>query len=433
LDGSPAAPSAAWWQAFGDPLLPALIGAAQQASPGLSAAAARIEQARAARAAAASALLPNVDAAASVVQARNPPRTPVTDTASLGVQAGWELDLFGARGAARDAAGQRLDAAQAQWHALRVALAAEVGSTYVALRACEAQLETTRADLRSREQTAALTEQSARAGMLAPASAALARASAAQARSQQVQQDSACESLVKALVALTAFEEPALRARLAEAARAKPGQPVAPAFALATVPAALLQQRPDLVAGARQVHAAAADQAQARAERWPQLSLAGSIGAVRISNSAGMTSGTTWSLGPLTLALPLFDGGRRAANEAAARAVYDDAVRQLQAGVRNAVREVEDALLALNASAARAADARIAIEGFEASLRATEARFRGGVASLFELEDARRSALAANSALVELKRERAVAWINLYRALGGGFTEADLGAAHGGG
>jgi outer membrane protein TolC len=119
--------------------------------------------------------------------------------------------------------------------------------------------------------------------------------------------------------------------------------------------------------------------------------------------------------------LPLFDGGRRAAGEAAARAAYDDAVVQLRGALRGAVREVEDALVALQSTAAREADVGIATEGFAASLAAAEARWRGGVGSLFELEDARRSALAAQSALVELRRERATAWINLYRALGGGF------------
>jgi len=419
-----------WWQAFGDPLLPELIAAAQQASPGLSAAALRIEQARAARVAAAGALLPTLDAAAGASRARTLPGAPSTDSTSLSAQAGWEIDLFGARGAARDAATARLEAAQAAWHAARVALAAEVGSSYVALRACEAQLEVTAADQRSREQTSSLTEQSARAGLAAPAAAALARASAAQGRAQRAQQASACASLVKSLTALTALDEPTLRQRLAAAARAQPhDQPRAPALALATVPAALLERRPDLVASARQLQAATADRDAARAARWPRLSLAGSIGLLRVSGDSGTTSGSTWSLGPLTLSLPLFDGGRRAADEAAARAAYDDAVVQLQGALRGAVREVEEALLALESTAAREADAGIASEGFEASLRATEARQRAGAASLFELEDARRSALAAHSALIELRRERATAWITLYRALGGGFAAEALAAA----
>ena len=64
----------------------------------------------------------------------------------------------------------------------------------------------------------------------------------------------------------------------------------------------------------------------------------------------------------------------------------------------------------------------MATEGFAASYRATDARYKGGLASLFELEDARRSALQAQSALIELQRERVAAWISLYRALGGGWA-----------
>src|SRR5690606_7343655 len=99
--------------------------------------------------------------------------------------------------------------------------------------------------------------------------------------------------------------------------------------------------------------------------------------------------------------------------------------------LRGAVREVESALVALNSTAARNEDARIAAEGFERSYRATESRYKGGVASLFELEDARRSAVAAQGALIDLQRERVAAWIALYRALGGGWSASDAQAAAG--
>ncbi len=422
----PIADASQWWAGFGDPVLPSLVEAARGASASLSAAAARIESARAVRVAAGAAMAPRLDGSTSMSRARGTPGAPTSDSASLGVLAGWELDLFGGRTAAREGAARRLETAQAQWHAARIALAAEVATSYVALRACEAQLEPAMSDSDSRAQTARLTEQSAGAGMLAPASAALARASAAQGRAQLVQQRAACEVLVKSLVALTAIEEPLLRQRLAPMAARQPQ----PADArLTSLPAALLQQRPDLVAATRQLQAAAADSNQAAAERWPQVSLSGSIGFMRFASGGAAQDGAVWSLGPLALSLPLFDAGRRVAQEGAARAAYVDAVVQLQAAVRNAVREVEDALVALDSVAAREADIGVATEGFEASLRAADARWRGGVGSLFELEDARRSALAAKSALVDLRRERATAWINLYRALGGGWSPDDLAAA----
>ncbi len=417
-----------WWSRLGDPLLPELIAAARDASPTLSAAASRIERARATRVAASAAMQPRLDAQASTSRSRSEPGGPALASTSVGLQAAWELDLFGGRGAARDAAAARVLAAQAGWHAARIALAAETAQAYLALRACEAQLGQSRLDAESREQTARLSDLSARAGTLTPAAAALARASAAQGRAQATQQQAACESQVKALVSLTALDEPGLRRRLAAATAV---QPVVPGLAMSALPAELLGRRPDLIAAAQQVQAAAADRRATAALRLPTVSFSGSIGGLRLGGDVERVQGSVWSLGPLSVSLPLLDGGRLAAEESAARAAYDDAVVQLQAGVRDAVREVEQALVALDSTAAREADARAAIEGFEASLRAADARFRGGLANLFELEDARRSAVAARGALIELQRERAAAWVSLYRALGGGFDAADLRAGGG--
>jgi outer membrane protein TolC len=86
------------------------------------------------------------------------------------------------------------------------------------------------------------------------------------------------------------------------------------------------------------------------------------------------------------------------------------------------VREVEEALVLLDSARERSEDARVAVEGYRASFAATEARYRSGLASLIELEDQRRAALAAETALVSLQRERLAAWIALYRAVGGGWS-----------
>jgi multidrug efflux system outer membrane protein len=410
---------ARWWQQFDDPLLARLIERAQQASPNLAAARSRIEQARAARVASGAALGPRLDAQASALRGRPDLSAPLSSSGSVGMQASWEWDLFGGTAAARDAAQLRLDGAQAQWHDARVSVAAETASAYLALRACEAQLALTGTDLTSRTETARLTDLSARAGLQPPAAAALARASAAQGSANATQLRASCDSAIKGLVALTAAEEPALRAELA-AANARLPQPQR--IAVAAVPAQALAQRPDLYALEREVQAASADTAQAQAQRLPRVALSGSIGAARVSSGGFSDSGSVWSLGPLSVSLPLFDGGARQANVLAARARYDEAVANYTGRLRQAVREVEDALLALQSTAARGDDARIAAEGFDASYRATEARYKGGLGSLFELEDARRTALAAQSALIDLQRERVAAWISLVRALGGGWS-----------
>ena len=85
---------------------------------------------------------------------------------------------------------------------------------------------------------------------------------------------------------------------------------------------------------------------------------------------------------------------------------------------------METALVTLGSTAARGADTDAAAAGFERSYQATQASYQAGTASLFELEDARRSMLAAQLAVIDLRRERVAAWIALYRELGGGWSEA---------
>lgn len=424
-----------WWQQFDDPLLTALIGEAQARSATVASATARIAQARATRTAAGAALGPLADASVAATRARQDLSVPAGTSLSAGVQASWELDLFGGQAAGRDAAQARLDAARAGWHDARVAVAAEVASSYVALRACEAQVAQAERDAASRAETARLADLSAKAGFQAPADAALSRGSAAQARATLAAQRASCTIELKGLVAATGLAEPALRTQLAatraQVPQPRPGSPFARADASARVPAQALAQRPDLLTAEYEVSAASAEVGQSAAQSLPRITLAGSIGAARFSSGALSVDGSVWSLGPLQLTLPLFDGGTRRANLAAARARYDEAVVVYAARLRNAVREVEEALVRLQATSDRAPDTQAAADGFDAAFRAAEARYKGGLASLFELEDARRNAVQAQSALIELQRERAAAWVQLYRALGGGWDAADLQARAG--
>lgn len=411
-----------WWNQFNDPVLVQLQAAAQQASPQLASALTRIQRARASRAGADAAAWPSLDAVGSASTGRSVPGQASSQQASLGLLAGWEVDLFGGVAAARQAEQARLHGAQAAWHDARVSLAAEVATSYVQLRACEAQLTTARLDADSRAQTTRLTELSAKAGLTAPADAALVRGGAAQSRSQAISQQAQCDTLVKGLVETTDLAEAELRRWLAPGRAQLPQpKPLTPA----ALPAQLLGQRPDLAQAARNVAAAAADQTRTQAQQRPRVLLSGSLAGVSLRSNGAQTQGTTWSIGPLSVSLPLFDAGARAANTAAAQSTYDEAVALYAAQLRRAVREVESALVSLQATALREVDARAAAQDFEASLVATQARQQGGLASVLDLEVARRNALQAQSALIDLQRERASAWITLYRALGGGWTAAE--------
>ncbi|WP_440105797.1 efflux transporter outer membrane subunit [Acidovorax sp. BL-A-41-H1] len=411
---------ARWWARVDDPLLVELIESAQAVSPGMAQARSRIAQARATQVASRAALGPSLDGQASASRGFNEQVRSTATTAQAGLQASWELDLFGGNAATKTAADERLAGAQAQWHEARVSVAAEVALQVSSLRSCLRQLDVAVRDARSREETSRLSGLSERAGFTAPATAALARASAAEAAARLSQQRTQCDVDTKALVALTGWEEPRMRTRLA----ALPAQAAPDAlFSIAALPAQVLAQRPDVYSAERDVAAASAEVGSAQAQRYPRLGLSGSVGAGWVRTGGVTTDLSTWTIGPLALSVPIFDGGRRAAQVDAAQARYEEAAALYRARVRQAVSEVEQALARLQGTAERSASARIAAEGYRASFNATEARWRGGLASLVELEDARRTALAAENALVALQHERMAAWVALYRSAGGGWTE----------
>jgi NodT family efflux transporter outer membrane factor (OMF) lipoprotein len=415
---------ATWWRGQADGLLVELIESAQAVSPTVASAASRIAQSRSERVAASAALAPNVDAAASVNRANQQSALPMGTTSQAALNASWEIDLFGANRAARDAAQARLESAHAGWHDARVSVAAEVANQYYGLRACQQLLTVAQQDAVSRADTAKLTELSAKAGFQSPASLALARASAADGNSRYIAQRAACDVDVKVLSALTAINEPALRQKLAATgATSSTGTPTAaPSIAIAELPAQTLSQRPDVFTAEREVAAASADVGNAQAQRYPRLSLSGSVGVANFRTGGENTKTDTWTIGPLAISVPVFDAGRRAANVDAASARYDAAVSSYRATVRNAVSEVEQALVNLDATAARTGDAQTSLEGYRANYIAVEDRYKNGMASLFELEDARRTRLAAEQTVINLQRERSAAWVALYRAAGGGWN-----------
>lgn len=411
-----------WWSQWGDPVLLDWIAAAQQASPGVAAARTRLAQAQAARVDAQAALEPGVAASASASRGLTQWPMSVNTSAQAGLMASWELDLFGQRRAARDAAQARRDGAQAQWHEARVSVAAEVALQWVGWQACRQQLRVAEAEAASLAQTARLWTLTAAAGLAAASVDAQAQAAAAQGRSHQTEQAARCELTVKALAALTALPEPDLRSKLMQVRVEWTDNAINNiALPMLQLPAQTLAQRPDVQAAALAVEAARADVGQADAARYPSLGLSGSVGAQRVRSGGATSDLSTWSIGPLTLSVPVLDGGRRQAAAASARVAYDEAVAAYQARVRLAVREVEEALVYLQSSASRSEDAGAIRRHLQAALRAAERRVEAGLASRAELEEVRRQALQAQSAWLALQQERLGAWVVLYRAAGGGW------------
>ncbi len=407
-----------WWDRFGDPVLTDLQRYAEDNSPTLEQAVARIDQARATLAGNRAQGLPNVTgsgsytAAGQRVESDGQTQTDWSDDLQYGADASWEIDLFGKVRRNTQAARARIEARVDDWHDARVSLAAEVADDYVQYRGCEQLVELYRQQAESQGETARLTRIKTDAGFTAPADAELTDASEASVRSTLTDQIAQCDLLVKSLTSLTGLEEAALREMLAPGAGTLP-QPAV--LAVDSVPVDLLRQRPDIASSERELAAASAEIGAATADLYPSLTLGGSI-------TAGGT--TQWSFGP-SISLPLFDGGSARAGVNSARAAYDLQLATYREAVRAAVLEVEQALVRLDAARVRDADTTRAAQGYQANFAAIERLREVGSTSMIERESARRNALDAQRTLLDLRMAQIRYWIALYKAFGGGWEPTD--------
>lgn len=423
-----------WWSQWDDPVLADLIAHAQRENTTIAQAGARIAQSRASYRGIRSALFPTVTGNGSNIRSKGGQGTQNVSfgagngatteqhSRTLSLDAAWELDLLGGGRRGREAAARRVDARDADWHDARVSVAAEVATQYVNLRTCEVLLTGYEVDAASRKETARLINLKMDAGFEAPANAQLSNASAAEASARQVQQRADCDLIVKVLAELTALNEPLLRPALE---KRRGVVPTPPAFSIKSVPAEVISQRPDLASAEFELAASTSDIGVAIADRFPRLSLTGSIGYADFSGSGFNSQGRTWSYGP-AISLPIFDAGKRAANVDVARARYDEALAAYKGKTLRAVREVEESLVRLDSAARRETDTNLALRGYQNFLTAAEARVKAGAGSLTELEEARRAVVLAQGAAVGVTRDRLNAWIGLYKAVGGGWQGAQI-------
>lgn len=421
-----------WWSQWDDPVLVELIAHAQRENTTIAQAGARIAQSRASYRGIRSALFPAITATGSDIRSKggqsgqnasfgtSNDATTEQHSRTLSLDAAWELDLVGGARRGREAAALRADARDADWHDARVTVAAEVATQYVNLRTCEVLLNGYEIDAASRKETARLINLKMNAGFEAPANAQLSNASAAEAGARLTQQRVDCDLIVKVLAELSAVNEPQLRPMLE---RRRGVVPKPATFSIGSVPADVISQRPDMASAEFELSAASSDIGVAIADRFPRLSLTGSIGYADNSASGFNSQGRTWSYGP-AISLPIFDAGKRAANVDVARARYDEALASYKGKTLRAVREVEESLVRLDSAAKRETDTTLALSGYQNFLTAAEARVKAGAGSLTELEEARRAVVLAQGVAVGVTRDRLTAWIGLYKALGGGWQGA---------
>ncbi len=426
-----------WWDQFNDPVLSSLIETSEINSPTLSKALAAIQAARANVVIAGAADYPSLSGKVTASRSKNSfsngsqstgassasfgSTNATTSTWMANLDASWEIDLFGGIGFSRESAVNQLEAKKDNWFSARVSLAAEVATDYLDYRACQLSANAYRQALKSKEETSRLTHILANAGFSSPADAALAEASLRSTESSLIAQQASCDITVKTLVALTDMKEADLRNWLAK--DDKLPQPAE--FVVDSIPASVVLQRPDLMADERNLASASAEIGVSKANLYPSLSLTGSIG--RMNTSIGNYSAdyNTWSFGP-SINIPIFNHGELKAKVKVSEANYLSALATYQEDTRNAIKEVEQALVNLESAASRETSERVSTEDYEKYFKAAEINWRAGGISLLTLEDARRQLIDAQLSHISQQHDRVKYWIALYKALGGGWQESRL-------
>lgn len=415
--GGPAA-LAAWWRRFDDPALPALVEQALAQGTDVAAAQARLRQARAQTLLAQAGLAPTLAGSGSTRASRSDGgRT--TRQVSLGVDAGWEADLWGGAAAGVRAAEAGAEASAATLGGVRTAVAAEVALNLLQLRGTQARLAIARENLASQQQTLQIVAWRAEAGLVTQLDLAQARTAVAQTRAQIPALEASAAQTTNALAVLTGQVPGTLATTLAAGRPALP--PAAPPDLALSLPAEVLRQRPDLRAAELQLLAAGARVAQADAERLPSLRLSGSIGLNALSLGS-LASGSGLASLLASVSVPLLDGGRLQAQVRAQEAARDEAAVNYRATLLAALQEVEDALVALQGTREQLAAQQAAVDSARGAARIAEQRYRSGLVDFQNVLQTQRTLLAAQDGAAATATQLATAHVRLYKALGGGWT-----------
>ena len=406
---------ARWWERFGDPQLSALVAQALQAHPSALSAQAALRQARAQARVQAAGMLPDVSLSGSAQRSRSGGQT--GNSFQVGLDAGWEPDLFGRLDAGVQASEADARAAQASLEQVHVSLSAEVALQYIALRSLQQRLAIAQRNLETQQQTLQITDWRVQAGLATSLVAEQARAAAEQTAAQVPQLQASLAQARHALAVLTGQAPAAL-----DAALAAPQAVPQPSQALALdIPADTLRQRPDVRVAQERVQAALARVSQADAARYPSLRLSGSLGLRALTLGAlGDSASLVHSLLG-SVAVPLFDGGATQAQVQVQQAALEQARQAYQLAVLTALKEVEDALVALQGEAARLAHLQQATQAAGNAALLAQQRYASGLIDFASVLETQRTQLATQDALATSQANLGSNHVRLFKALGGGW------------
>ena len=425
LPTSANAPSLArWWARFSDPQLTALEAQALQANTTVTGAQAALRQARALRDVAAAALRPSLGVSASAQHSSSGVGAgrSTANNFQAGLDASWELDIFGAHRDALNASEASARASAASLGDVQVSIASELALAYITLRAGQARLLIAQENLANQQDTLQITQWRQQAGLVTALEADQARASAEQTRALLPALQTGIAQTRHALAVLTGQPPANLAASLA------PVMPVPQASddLVLAIPAETLRQRPDVRAAELQVTAALARVAQADAARAPSFRLSGTLGWSALTLGA-LTDGASVVSSLLAgVSLPLFDGGAASAQLRAQQAAADQARVVYLATVLAALREVEDALVALRGDRLRLTSLHNAADAATRAAGLARQRYSSGLVDFQTVLETQRTQLSTQDSVASASADVSSDHVRLYKALGGGWqAEAD--------
>lgn len=426
--GGSGADVASWWRALGDPRLTDLIARATHANLDVQGALARLHEARARRSLAAANLWPTLSASAAPQYLQTSAESGIGNSQDLynaGFDASWEVDLVGGQRRALEGATGDLEASEASLHETLVTVAAEVARNYIELRSFQARIAIVEANLARQSETLALTEWRVQAGLTSSLDAEQARTNVEQTRATIPTLQTGKSEAQHRLAMLLGLAPAALTDEL-DAAVPIPEIPMPLTIG---IPADILRQRPDVAAAERTLAAETARIGEATAARYPSLQLSGSIGMEALTVGA-LTSGSAFAAGvAANLVQTIFDGGRITAQIDVRDAVQEQAYAAYRAAVLRALEDVENALVLYANTGARAHALRDACESAQNASLLARHRYTAGITDFQTVLDTERTILTIEENLNATQATNTAAIIQLYKALGGGWTSAASGEA----
>jgi NodT family efflux transporter outer membrane factor (OMF) lipoprotein len=416
---------AQWWRQFNDPQLTKIVEGALDANRDVQLAIARIREARAMRSIADARALPQLGLSGSAARDRisqngRLPTTGITNPANIyqgGFDASWELDAFGSVSHARDAAAAEFERSEFDRAAVAVSVSAEVVTSYLRLRAAQAQLAVLDDQLAIAKESIAIAAARVKSGLVSDFDLLRARELAETLAARRPQLLADADVATRRLGVLSGAQASSL---IAELSAQRPLPAVMPQLP-PTLPAQLLARRPDLRAIERTLAAENARVGIADAGRYPSLSANLTLGLLSLAtgNFANAAS-AVWNAGA-RFSAPLYSGGSRNAELDAARARYDQAAIRYDDATARAVEEVEAAALRYAGARERREKLVAALNYDEDARNLAAMRYQSGLANFLEVLDAQRQLFSVQADEVATREETLNHLVALYKALGGGW------------